>query len=205
MNGKMMWQKMNSPIVITVIAISALFIFRASTKPNIAREIRGVYNELIAIVEDGASDAEKTRALQQFTQEIATQIRQGFQAGFASDSDGKNKDKVYLQTKAKIEIHGVKSVQSNWPGREQFIFTIRNISDQHIGTIKLNYEFYKGGELINVENKWISEIKILGPGEEFAMSAERSYPQGVQKEAYDLYKSDEVQIKVTSFDIKNVE
>ena len=71
--------------------------------------------------------------------------------------------------------------------------------------LKLNYEFYKGGELINVENKWISEIKILSPAEEIAMSAERSYPTGVQEEQYDLYKSDEVKIKITSFDIKIVE
>ncbi len=200
-----MWQKINSPIVITVIAISALFAFRASMKPHWASEIRGVYEELIAIVEDGASDTEKTKALQQFTQEIATQVREGFQAGFGSGLDGRNKDKAYLQAKAGIEIHGVRFVKSQWPGREQFIFTIRNNSDEHIGMLKLNYEAYKGGELINVENKWVSEIKILGPGEEMAMRGERSYPQGVQAEEYDLYKSDEVKIRITSFDIRKVD
>lgn len=199
-----MWQRINSPIVIAVIAISALFAFRTSIKPHWAGEIRGVYEELIAIVEDGASDTEKTKALQQFTQGIATQIREGFQVGLVSDL-GVEKDKAYLQAKAGIEINGVRFVKSQWPGREQFIFTIRNNSDEHIAMLKLNYEAYKGGELINVENKWVSEIKILSPGEEMAMRAERSYPQGVQAEEYDLYKSEEVKIRVTSFDIRKVD
>ena len=80
-----MWNKINSPIVITIIAVASLFVLRMTMKPKLASEIRGVYEELNAIIEDSASDAEKSKAIQNFTQEIGTQIREGFAAGFKSN------------------------------------------------------------------------------------------------------------------------
>lgn len=80
-----MWNKINSPIVITIIAVASLFVLRMAMKPKLASEIRGVYEELNAIIEDSASDAEKSKAIQNFTQEIGTQIREGFAAGFKSN------------------------------------------------------------------------------------------------------------------------
>lgn len=192
-----MWKKINSPIVITIIAIAAVFVFKATMKPKLASEIRGAYEELNAIIEDSASDAEKSKAIQTFAQEIATQIREGFAGGFKKE----NKDKMYVATKQKINISGIKFIKSKWPGREKFIFVVKNNSDKYISSLKLNYEFYKKDELIDCETKWVSQIKILEPNQEIAISGERSLP----KEETDNYKSDEVRIKITSFDIKQIE
>lgn len=201
-----MWNKINSPIVITIIAIASLFVFKATMKPKLASEIRGVYKELTAILEEGASDAEKNKAIQEFAQEIATQIREGFSSGFESnDTEKENKDKVYLETKDKIEIRGIKFVEAKWSGREGFIFQIKNNSTKYISSLKLNYEFYKNGELIDCANEWVSNIKILEPNQEIAISEDRQFPSGTPKEEYDKYRSDEVKIQITSFDIKEIE
>ncbi|MCK5578963.1 MAG: hypothetical protein KAI63_05520 [Planctomycetes bacterium] len=200
-----MWKTINSPIVIAIIIIASLFILKSQMKPTLATEIRGVYKELNAILKDGATDAEKNKAIQKFAQEIAKQIKEGFSAGFKSGEDKKeDKDKIYIETKKKIKINGIKFVKAKWKGREAFIFVIKNNSDKYIKSLKLNYEFYKNGELIDSENKWISNIKILEPNQGVAHSADRQFPQGTKEEEYDNYKSDEVRIQITSFDIKEM-
>jgi hypothetical protein len=195
-----MWKIINSPIVIAVIAIAAVFVLKATMKPKLASEIRGLYKELNAIIEDGASDAEKTRAIKEFAQEIATQIREGFSAGFKSDVS-QMEDNIYIATKQKIAISGIKFVKSTWPSREKIMFVLKNNSDKYISSLKLNYEFYRENELVDCKNDWVSQIKILEPGQEIAISHERSLP----KEETETYKSDKVNIKVTSFNIKKVE
>lgn len=194
-----MWNKINSPIVITIIAIIALFTLRATMKPKLANEIRGAYKELVAITEDGASDAQKSKAIRTFAQEIASQAREGFSAGFKSnDSKLDDKDKVFVETKQKISVFGIKPVKSEWPDHEKVIFVVKNGSDKSIGNIMINYEYYKQGELIDCKNQWSSEIKILDPNQEIAISLDRTLP----KEETDNYRSDEVKIKITSFEVK---
>lgn len=201
-----MWKKINSPIVITIIAIASLFVFKATMKPKLASEIRGAYNELTAILEEGASDMEKNKAIQKLAQEIGTQISEGFSVGFESkDTEKENKDKIYVETKNKIEIRGIKFVEAKWSGRETFIFQIKNNSDKYISNLKFNYEFYKNGELIDCANKWVSSIKILEPNQEIAISENRQFPSDTPKEEYGKYRSDEVKIKITSFNIKEIE
>jgi len=192
-----MWNKINSPIVITIIAVASLFVLNTTMKPKLASEVRSVYQELNTI-EDSASDAEKSKAIQNFVQEIGTQIREGFAAGFKSnDPQKENKNKTYVATKDKINISGINFVKSGWTGREKFIFVVKNNSDKCVSSLKLNYEFYKKGELIDCKNEWLSQIKILEPNQEIAISEVRSLP----KEEADNYKSDQVEVKITSFDI----
>jgi hypothetical protein len=72
---------------------------------------------------------------------------------------------------------------------------VKNNSDKCVSSLKLNYEFYKKGELIDCKNEWLSQIKILEPNQEIAITEVRSLP----KEEADNYKSDQVEVKVTSF------
>ncbi len=202
-----MWNKINSPIVICLIVIVALLAFRASIKPKLATEIRGMYEELMTIAEEGANDAEKNKAIQKFAQEISKQIKMGFAQGFKSDTGNKttiDKDLQFIELKKKIKISDIKFVPAKWQGREQFIFKIKNGTDKYIKSLKLNYEFYKNDELIDLSNDWASEIKILEPNQEFAMSKERQFPSGTKKENEHLYKSDSIKVIITSFDVKDV-
>jgi len=193
-----MWNKMNSPIVIATLAIASLFVLRLTWKPRLASEIRGAYQELMHILEESASDMEKNEAIRRFVQEMAAQAREGFAQGFGQD---KNEDKVYLDTRSNIQIKGLKFVKSQWPNREKLIFVVANKSDKYIGTLRLSYEFYREGTLIDCDDEWISQVKILEPGQEVAISGNRSLPKD---QAAD-HTSDEVRVKVISFDIKHVQ
>jgi len=90
-----MWSKINSPIVITIIAIVSVFALKITTKPKLVTEVRGVFEELNTIIEDSASDAEKNKAVRKFAQEIATQIREGFSVGMKKTD---SKEKNYIAT-----------------------------------------------------------------------------------------------------------
>ncbi len=71
--------------------------------------------------------------------------------------------------------------------------------------MRLNCEFYKNGELVDCKNKWVSAIKILEPNQKIALSEDRRLaPQGTPKEEYDKYRSDEVKISITSFNVKEM-
>lgn len=202
-----MWNKINSPIVITIIAIASLFVLKATMKPKLATEIRGAYNELTAIVEDGTSDAEKSKAIQKLIEEIGSQIRTGLSNVFESKDANKNEKnpyKIYLDTKRKVVISDIKYIDAKWKGRENFIFKVKNNSEKYIRSLRLNYEFYRDGELIDVENKWISGIKILEPNQEVIIKGERSYPQGTKDEDIKKYKSTEVRITVMSFNVEDL-
>lgn len=171
-------------------------------KPRLASELRGVYEELNAIVKDGASDAKKSKAIQTFAQEISAQVRDGFSAGFKStDTNKENRDMAYLKAKQKTGISSVKIVNAEWPGREKVLFVVTNGSDKCIGSLRVNYEFYRNGDLIDCKNEWVSAVKLLEPGQEVAISQERALP----KDAPDNFKSDEVRVKITSFDIKGMD
>lgn len=196
-----MWEKINSPILIAVIVIVAMFILQNSRKPELASEIRGVYEEINAILEDGASDAEKSKAIQEFVTEIGSQVREGFQAGFTSAEGEDNPLKEFLDAKSDVKIEEFKFITSKWQGRDEYIYKITNKSKHHISQLRLNHEFMKGGELVDVENKWISEIKVLAPGESVAMRGDHSYPNNTKPEDQHLYKLDGVNIKITDFTI----
>ena len=124
---------LNSPILITILVIIAAFVLKSQIKTGLASEIRGAYDEIISIAEDASSDAQKTKAIQDFAEQIGTQVRSGFSIGFSSkNGEIKDKDAVFLEAKKKIQVTDVKEVQSEWPGRQSTIFKIKNNSEYQI-------------------------------------------------------------------------
>ena len=51
----------------------------------------------------------------------------------------------------------------------------------------------------------MNEIKILEPGQEVAVNEDRQFPKKDNEQEQQQYKSDNVKIVVTSFEIKNIE
>ena len=201
-----MWKIINSPIIVTLVGVIILGSLIKTPRLRIAPEIRGAYNEINDILSDAASDAEKTKAIQDFAQEIGLQIRSGFSEGFKTPDDGKpgkkSEDQLFIEIKDKIVVFDIESVTSNYSGREEFIYKIKNGSDQYIKQLRVNFEYYKGKKLIDCKNDWISDIKLLVPGQEMALRAYRNVP----KENGDNNPStaDEIKGVVTSFSIAKV-
>ena len=192
----------NSPIVIAIFAVVSLFILRAQTKPKLASEIRGAYEELINIAEEAGSDGEKSKAIQAFAEEISTQIREGFQAGFKSPEQEKkeSREEKYLRMKELVVLSVPTTVKSAQKNTQTFMYQIINNADVPIKQVKINYEYYRGDSLIDVENKWISEIKALAAGDSIAIKGQR-YLRGYETdEELEALKYDRIVLSVTDFD-----
>lgn len=192
----------NSPIVVAIFVVVSLFILKAQTKPKIASEIRGAYDEIISIAEEASSDGEKSKAIQAFAEDIATQLREGFQAGFDSSTKDKkeSREETFLRLKDQIALSKPEISSSSQKNMQTFIYRITNNIDVPIKQVKVNYEYYRGDSLIDVENKWISEVKALATGESVAVKGKR-YLQGYENDdELDAMKYDRVLLSITDFD-----
>lgn len=193
----------NSPIVVALFIVTALFLLKAQTKPTGAAEIRGAYEELISIAEEASSDGEKSKAIQAFVEEISTQMRVGFRAGFKSPEKEKkeSREEKFLRMKARVVLSEPEITKLSQKNVQNFIYQITNTTDAPIKQVRINYEYYRGDSLIDVENKWVTEVKALAAGDRIAVKGQR-YLRGYETdEELEALKFDTVQIKVTSFEI----
>jgi hypothetical protein len=193
----------NSPIVITIIVIVAAFVLKNQTKPQLASEIRGAYDEIIAIAEEAGSDTEKTEAIREFSEQIATQLKAGFSSGFSSGGDDESREEKFLRTKKNVNISELREIQSEWNGRQTVLFKIENSSEFAITQLKVNLEFYRDGELIDVKNETLNEIKVLDAGESIAAKKDRNTPNSLSDEEKAAFAFDEVRASITSFNISD--
>ena len=133
----------NSPIFITILAIIALFILQNRSQNRIANELRSTYEELLSILEDGSSDFEKTKAIQTFANEIGTQLRAGFQSGFASDETEKedSPEKIFLEQRPKISVSEPTLSPADKSNRQEILYSVTNASDHPIKQLKVNIEY----------------------------------------------------------------
>ena len=193
----------NSPIVITIIIIISAFVLKTQMKTDLALEIRGAYDEIISIAEDAGSDTGKTRAIQDFAEQIALQLKQGFSAGFSSnrDENGESPDEKFLRIKKNVHVTEVRQVQSEWPGKQSILFRVENKSEYPIKQIRVNLEFYKGGKLFDVKNEWLNEVTVLDTDEIFTAKKDRNIPNQLTEEEKAEFTFDEVKVFVTSFHI----
>jgi len=191
----------NSPIFITVVVLTALFIFQTRNKPTIASEIEAAYNQLITIAEDAGSDPSRTQAIHDFAQQISTQIREGFSAGFSSPNNGKETDETkFLRVKEAVIIEDLKEIPSQWDGpRQAVLFSIKNQSDYSLTQIRVNLQYYKNGDLIDVNTKHLHEIRVLGSGESVSIKEERVISNNLTDTEKEAFMFDEVRALVTSF------
>ena len=192
----------NSPIVVAIFVVASLFILKAQTKLKIASEIRGAYEEIITIAEEASSDGEKSKAIQAFAEEIATQVREGFRAGFDSPKKDKkeSREERFLRLKDQVVISEPEMTDSSQKNMQTFIYRISNNIDTPIKQVKINYEYYRGDALIDVDNKWISEVKALAQGDSIAIKGKR-HLQGYQTDdELEAMKFDRVSLSVTDFD-----
>ena len=191
-------------LVITLIVILSLAVMKSQMKSHLGSEIRGAYEELIAIAEDASSDAEKTKAIQDFAEQIAGQLKAGFSSGFSSggDDDGEEStDAKFLRIKKQITLEGIKEVPSQYSGGQGVLFSVKNESEFPIKSIKVNFDYYRAGELIDTKNEWLNEIEVLDAGESMNLKKDRSLPNGLSEPQKNAFTFDEVKASITSFRI----
>jgi hypothetical protein len=196
----LMKQIINSPIVITIIVIIAAFVLKSQSDFKLGSEMRGAYDALIDIAEDASSDEDKTKAIQDFAEQIASQLKEGFSAGFASgDDDKESREAKFLRTLENVQVTEIREIPSEWKGRQTVLFKIENNSEYPLSQIKVNLEYYRDGELIDVKNESLHEIKVLDAGKSFTAKEDRNMPNHLTEEEKATHPYDEVRVSVTSF------
>ena len=189
--------------MITIIVILSVFVMKSQMKPHLGSEIRGAYEELIAIAEDASSDAGKTKAIQDFAEQVSSQLKAGFSSGFSSsdkETEESNESK-FLRTKNQIKLTGIKEIPSQYDSRQSVIFSIKNESEFPVKSVRVNIDYFREGELIDTKNEWLNEIEILGVGENVNLKKDRSISNKLSEEEKVAFTFDEVKVSVTSFKI----
>jgi hypothetical protein len=135
-------------------------------------------------------------------QNIASGISGSLKKGFSSGSDRQTDQTLeYLNCKKKVGLLDVKMTNSSQKGLEKYLFKVVNNSDQYISQIKVNFTFYNDkGDVLDATNKWLSEIKVLDPGQEIVLSGDRWLRKSKDSEEYEG-QSSSVKGQIVSFDI----
>ncbi|MFI4910535.1 MAG: hypothetical protein ACIAQZ_02580 [Sedimentisphaeraceae bacterium JB056] len=198
-----MWKVLNSPIIVVFFAFLLLIGAMRFQKPRFAMELRAASDEIDRIIKESGTDSEKAKAVRDFANSLASNLRDGFKSGLVSGNDGvKELDEaeiLFLDVKEKLVVSDIKKVDSGWDNQEKHIFTLKNNSDKYVTSISVSMEYYKGQELLDCEQKWLSNIKVMAPGEEVAVAQTRRLPDNER----DANVSDRAVVVPISFTIKN--
>jgi hypothetical protein len=169
-----MWKIINSPIVITVIAIVAIFSYGQFRKNIVSSEIRGVYEELVSIGEDAKDDLERKKLIESFVAEAAKQVSDGFGSfSLGNEDEAKKraeKNKHYFQVKKQIKVSEPRVVENKQYSNVQktVLYKITNGSGEHLEKIAHTIELYNDNQLVLLKEEW-GQTK-LAPGESRAFS-----------------------------------
>ena len=95
----------------------------------------------------------------------------------------------------KIEVSNIGFAPTSWAKKVKVIGTLINNSSQTVKSINITASFYQGDKLVNVNEEWLSRIKVLkaGASSDFSFQADVEEGQG----ANNL----KVQIKVSGLEI----
>jgi hypothetical protein len=158
----------------------------------------GWVNGNLSNLSEKANDPNSYAVIQNIASGISGALKKGFSSGSDSQADPTLE---FLDCKKNVKLLDVKMTNSSQKGLEKYLFRIVNNSDRYISQIKVNFTFYDDkGELLDANNKWLSEIKVLDPGQEIAISDNRWLRKSKDSEDYEG-QSSSVKGQITAFDI----
>jgi hypothetical protein len=191
------------PILVVIIGVTYFFVLQSYIpKTQANNEIRAAYIELQDISKELA-ESEEPGHIKEVIQNFSGQIVDGFKSGFKSDDSALIK---YNEAKSKILISDIKKVKTPWKTKEKLIGKITNKSQYSVTQIKVNFaSFSQDGKLIDVNNKWLSNIKILNPDESVFIDIDRSLgDHTASDEELKANESHTYELKVAGFETKEL-
>lgn len=195
---------LSNPLIVVMIGVSYFFLLQSYVgKPSLQKEIRGAYTEIQAISDELATTDEPGK-VKEVVANFATQVVQGFKAGIKGSDDDLIK---FKEARDKIVISDLGLSTSTWKNKEKFIGVIKNNSKYSITHLKVNLACYSSDDkLIDVVNQWLSDIKLLAPGESVAFKVERNLgDHSLSAEELNKRKAVTFKIKLVSFQVKELE
>jgi len=161
---KKVWNVLNSPLVVVVIALAIWPIFTA---------LSGAY------------------ALKFGINEIASSVSNEVIAPFKQMGDDQDEEiKIIIEEMKKVEVSNIAFAPNKWPGKIKVIGTIKNNSELTIKSINITSSFYRSGKLVDVTNEWLHRIEALKSGE----SADFTFDKDLEKDEVQEGLSTEVKV-----------
>jgi hypothetical protein len=195
-----LWRMLNSPLIVLVIALG---LWPIASSIAMRWKLRTFSSEVRALAQEttGEKDAGTLKLL---VSGWVSQVASGLSGAFSQMGEDHAKTMAeFRRVHPSILVTDVKAVESSWPGREKVVGRITNNSDQAIDTVKITSMFYDAsGSLIDVDSKWLSDIKVIEPKTAVGFSVERTMGQGNEPAAQlEARRSKRVEIQVSDFEI----
>jgi hypothetical protein len=78
----------------------------------------------------------------------------------------------------KIIVSNVSFAPISWPKKVKVIGTLTNNSNQTVKSINITALFYQGDKLVNVNEEWLSKLKLINAGASSDFSFQADVEEG---------------------------
>lgn len=191
------------PMMIVIVGVSYFMILQVYIQGTRAdAEIRAAFDELETISEELAQ-SEEPGHIKAVVQNFGEQVVEGLKAGFSSGNSGL---KEFVKARPHVVVTDIQKARSSWKTKEKFIGKISNGTDHTLTQVKVTLSsFSDDGRLIDVNTKWLSDIKVITPNESVSFTIERSLgDHKTGDEELNSNVSQSYSIEVSSFEIKDL-
>lgn len=136
----------------------------------------------------------------EFTKQIISGVQEGFRQS-SLKTDVKNEE--FKEARKLVNVKVIRKGVSSWRTKEKYLLTITNNSEKSVKSIRIvSTYFNQASEIIDVNEKWMSSIKMMEPKESINFAVERSIgAHNNSDEDLEKNKSKSVEVKVLSFDL----
>lgn len=150
------WKFLNSPLVVVVIAFSIW--------------------PILTVLSSGVA---VKLGIQQISEAVSEEVVKPFK-NFGANQDKKTIAEAKILDN--IVLSNVSFAHTTWKGNVKIIGTLTNNSNKIIKSIHLLSSLYQDGKLANVEEKWLSNVKILKPNSSVNFTFTTSISEGQNKD-----------------------
>ncbi len=195
-----LWKSLNSPLVVLLLGLA---LWPLASSMAVRWKLRTFAREVRALAQE-TGDPKETGTLKLLVSGWVSQVASGITGAFSQMGEDRAETmSEYRRLRPSIRVSEVKQVESAWPGREKIVGKIANDSDKAISTVKITTMFYDAsGSLIDVDNKWISEIKVIEPSTAVGFTVERTVGQMNEPPGQlDARRSKRVEVQVADFEV----
>ena len=195
-----LWRMLNSPLIVLILALA---LWPIASSVAVRWKVRTFAREVRALAQN-AGDEKETGTLKLLVSGWVSQVASGISGAFSQMGEDQGKAMTeFRRVRPSILVTDVKPAESAWPGREKVVGKIANNSDQAIDSVKITTMFYDvDGNLIDVDNKWLNEIKVIEPKAAVGFAVERTLGQGNEpRDQLEARRSKRVEVQVSDFGV----
>lgn len=204
-NRTSFWTVANRPIVVLIVGLTAWPFVSSYAASRAARQNVGGVARGIRDAIDELSDAELHGEFKRIASGIVSQITEGFQAAlsqsFGGSSDRPDPIEEFRQLAKSITISDIGRTTSQFKGRESWVAKVKNGTAHPLHQVHVAASFYRSdGTLVDAVRKWVSEIKVLEPGQEVAFRLDRTLgSMNDDPKEFESFVADRVEMQIGSF------